>query len=331
MNIVIPMAGMGKRMRPHTLVIPKPLFKIAGKSIIERLIIELKNCVEEQIDEIGFVIGDFGKQTEEYLLKLADNIGAKGRIFYQHEPLGTAHAVYQANEILQGKCLVAFADTLFKTNHKLVAGDNNIIWTYSVKDPSAYGVVKENSDGIITDFIEKPKNFVSDKAIIGIYYFAKAETLRDDIKGLIEDNISVGGEFQLTTSLENLKNDKQVFNTYSIDEWYDCGNWTETIKTAKSILHNNGTYISKNTKLINTTVIEPVYIGNNATIKNSIIGPNTVLERDTQINDAIIRGSIVGEKSVISGTIFEDSIIGKEVKLQNELKKLNIGDYSKIY
>ena len=171
MRIIVPMAGMGKRMRPHTLTVPKPLVPIAGKPIVQRLVEDIAKVCHEPIEEVAFIIGDFGKEVEEKLLQIAASVGAKGSIHYQNEPLGTAHAIMCAKEALDGKVVVAFADTLFKADFKLDTSADGTIWVQQVNDPSAFGVVKLNPKNEISDFVEKPVEFVSDLAIIGIYYF----------------------------------------------------------------------------------------------------------------------------------------------------------------
>ena len=204
MNIVIPMAGMGKRLRPHTLTTPKPLIEVAGKSIVRRLCEDINQVVGEKIDEIGFIIGDFGKEVEERLLQIAEQLGAKGKIYYQNEPLGTAHAVWCARESLKGKVTVAFADTLFDAGFAMNTEEDGIIWTHKVEDPSAFGVVRKNDDETINGFVEKPKEFVSNEAIIGIYYFKSGENLLSELQYLIDNNITKSGEYQLTDALQNM-------------------------------------------------------------------------------------------------------------------------------
>ncbi len=169
MKIVIPMAGMGKRLRPHTLVTPKPLIELAGKPIVQHLCEDIRKVVGEEIEEIGFIIGDFGKEVENNLLKIAEQLGTKGKIYYQREPLGTAHAILCAKESLSGKVTVAFADTLFDAGFTLETKEDGIIWTHKVDDPSAFGVVKKNADQTICGFVEKPKEFVSNEAIIVLF------------------------------------------------------------------------------------------------------------------------------------------------------------------
>ena len=195
----------GSRLRPHTLTIPKPLIPVAGKPIVQRLVEDIVQVCGKEVDEIAFVIGDFGKEVENNLLNIAESLGAKGGIYYQDEPLGTAHTILCAQESLVGNCVVAFADTLFKADFKLDSSKDGIIWVSQIDDPSAFGVVKLNDENQITDFVEKPDTFVSDLAIIGIYYFNDGAYLKRELQYLLDNNIKDKGEFQLTNALENMK------------------------------------------------------------------------------------------------------------------------------
>ncbi|MCK5105006.1 MAG: nucleotidyltransferase family protein, partial [Cyclobacteriaceae bacterium] len=230
MNIIIPMAGMGKRLRPHTLTTPKPLIPIVGKPIVYWLVHDIAEVCDDIIENIGFVIGrSFGESVEKELLSIASKLGAKGHLFYQDEPLGTAHAIYCAADILEGKTIVAFADTLFKANFKLDSEQDGIIWVHQVEDPSAFGVVKLDSNGGIEDFVEKPTDFISDLAIIGIYYFKSGDLLKHEIKVLIDNKIKDDGEYQLTRALETLKEKGTKFVPGQVDDWLDCGNKQATV------------------------------------------------------------------------------------------------------
>src|ERR1041385_7596592 len=201
MRIIIPMAGSGKRMRPHTLTIPKPLIPVAGKPIVQWLVEDITKVCKEKVTEIAFVIGDFGKEVETNLLKIAESEGAQGRIYYQDEALGTAHAILCAKESLSGKVVIAFADTLFRADFTMDEDKDGVIWVSKIEDPRAFGVVKVNKENIITDFVEKPQTFVSDLAIIGIYYVKDGENLKKEMQHLIDNNIREKGEYQLTNAL----------------------------------------------------------------------------------------------------------------------------------
>src|SRR6478752_4318002 len=172
MNIIIPMAGMGKRMRPHTLTTAKPLIPIAGKPMVHRLVEDIAKVCPEKINHIGFIVHpSFGKQVEDDLKAVAKEVGAEGKIYYQEKAMGISHALLFAKELFTGKVIVAFADTLFKAEFKLDTTKDGIIWVQQVSDPSQFGVVSLNEKSEIIDFVEKPTKFVSDLAIIGIYFF----------------------------------------------------------------------------------------------------------------------------------------------------------------
>ena len=171
MNLIIPMAGRGTRLRPHTLYTPKPLIPVAGKPIVQRLVEDIAAMCDEPISKIGFVVGDFGKEVEDQLINIAAQIGAEGQIYYQEEALGTGHAIYCAEPLLDGPVIVAFADTLFRADFKVSTNDEGVIWVKQIEDPSQFGVVTVDDNNTISGFVEKPKEFVSDLAIIGIYFF----------------------------------------------------------------------------------------------------------------------------------------------------------------
>ena len=292
MKIIVPMAGIGSRLRPHTLTIPKPLTLIAGKPIVQRLVEDIVKVVDQKVEEISFIIGpSFPKDTEEKLMAIAKGLGANGKVSVQEEALGTAHAIQCAKESLEGPCVVAFADTLFKADFSLDGETDGAIWVKQVDEPSAYGVVKLQ-DGIITDFVEKPDEFISDLAIIGIYYFKSGEILREEIQYLLDNNILDKGEFQLTNALENMKQKGLKFVPGQVSEWMDCGNKEITIDTNSKVLkfskEEGEALVSKDVILENSEIIEPCYIGANVVLKNSTIGPNVSLGDDSVVENSHI-------------------------------------------
>ncbi len=332
MNIIVPMAGMGKRMRPHTLTIPKPLIRIAGKPIVQRLVEDIAKVTKEKIEEIAFVIGDFGEEIEKTLIKIAEQIGAKGKIYYQDQPLGTAHAILCAKESMQGKITVAFADTLFRANFSLDESKDLVIWVHKVDDPSAFGVVKTDENNIITDFIEKPKEFVSNQAIIGIYYFNDGENLRDELQYLIDNKIIKGGEYQLTDALFNMMQKGGRFTTDSVEEWLDCGNKNAIVYTNQRILENSArsNIISEKAKVKNSIILKPCFIGDNVEIENSIIGPHVSVEENTKISNSIISNSIIQTHSSIINANVDNSMIGNFVEYKGNVNDVSIGDFTTL-
>lgn len=327
------MAGMGKRMRPHTLSIPKPLIPIAGKPIVERLCEDIVEVCNEKVDKIGFIIGDFGKEVEDMLKEIASRLGAVGEIFYQEEPLGTAHAILCAKEILKGKVTIAFADTLFDAGFKLNTERDGIIWTHKVDDPSAFGVVKKNEDQTIQGFVEKPKEFVSNEAIIGIYYFRDGDNLRNELQYLIDNNISKSGEYQLTDALENMLNKGLKFITNDVKEWLDCGNKNSTVNTNQRILEikkNKEKLIGKTIQMQDSIIIEPCYIGSGVKLINSKIGPFVSIGENTIIKDSIISNAIIQTNTSLSNVRTSNSMIGNHVTIEGTTQELSLGDYSEI-
>jgi glucose-1-phosphate thymidylyltransferase len=331
MKIIVPMAGMGKRMRPHTLTVPKPLIQVAGKPIVQRLVEDIAKVIDEKIDEIAFVIGDFGKETEDKLVAIAEGLGAKGTIHYQHEALGTAHAILCAQSALSGKVIVAFADTLFKADFKIeTAQHDGIIWVQKIDDPRMFGVVKVNENNVITDFVEKPQSFVSDLAIIGIYYFKDGDYLKKELQYLLDNNIKEKGEFQLTNALENMKQKGAQFSPGKITEWLDCGNKDATVYTNSRVLAFNegNSLVAKSVKNVNSLIIEPCYIGENALIENSIVGPYASIGANTSIINSNVKNSIIQNNSTIQNCIIDNSMVGAYAELKQSSMDLSVSDYS---
>ncbi|MBL4669132.1 MAG: NTP transferase domain-containing protein [Flavobacteriales bacterium] len=332
MKIIVPMAGRGSRLRPHTLTIPKPLVPVGGKPIVQRLVEDITKVCGEAVDEIAFIIGDFGDQVEKDLITVAENLGAKGSIYHQEEALGTAHAILCAKESLEGNIVVAFADTLFKADFTLDANAEGIIWVSQIDDPSAFGVVKLNDDNIITDFIEKPQEFVSDLAIIGIYYFKDGAYLKDELQYLIDNEITDKGEYQLTDALENMKQKGTKFAPGEVKEWLDCGNYKATVYTNQRVLEfiRNENIIDSSLKLENSVIIEPCFIAKNVEIKNAIIGPHVSIGENTVIKNSVISNSIIQTNSFIKSSNFKNSMIGNHASIKGNVKEYSVGDYNEI-
>ncbi len=332
MKIVIPMAGMGKRMRPHTLTIPKPLIKVAGKPIVQRLVEELAEVMDEKIDEVGFITGRFGKDVEKQLLQIAKNIGAKGKIYYQDVPLGTGHAIFCAEEMLNGKVVIAFADTLFNSTITVKSNEQGLIWIKKVDDPSQFGVVLTDKNGIVKEFVEKPKQKISDKAIIGIYYFKEADKLHSELKYLISNKITVKGEYQLTDALENLKLKGMKIKTVEVDEWLDCGNVAATIYANTRILDlkKSTKKAVKNKGLKNSIIIEPCYIENNVLIENSVVGPYVSINEGSSIKHSIVSNSIIYDGVLLENVNITESMIGSEASYLKTKEKIDISQNSKL-
>ncbi|ESU21968.1 Nucleotidyl transferase [Flavobacterium cauense R2A-7] len=327
------MAGRGSRLRPHTLTIPKPLIPIAGKPIVHRLVEDIAGVINQEIDEIAFIIHEsFGKAVENDLIAIAEKLGSRGTIYYQNEALGTAHAIMCAKESMSGPIVVAYADTLFRADFTLDTSADSVIWVKQVEDPSAFGVVQLNENNQIVDFVEKPKEFVSDLAIIGIYYFKSGETLRAELQYLLDNNVVKGGEYQLTDGLENMKQKGLKFVPGKVDEWMDCGNKDVTVDTNSrmlNFLHKDGSnLVSDTVRIENSTIIPPCFIGENVVLINTVVGPNVSLGNATHVTNSKIKNSLIQTHTHIKNANLDNAMIGNHATFDGNFTNVSIGDYS---
>jgi glucose-1-phosphate thymidylyltransferase len=331
MKIIVPMAGRGSRLRPHTLTVPKPLIPIAGKPIVQRLVEDIVQLAQQKVDEIAFVIGDFGDEVAEQLKGIAAGLGAKGSVYTQDQPLGTAHAILCAQEALEGNVVVAFADTLFRADFVLDNEHDGVIWTKRVENPKAFGVVKKDDQGIITDFVEKPQEFVSDEAIIGIYYFKDGAYLRRELQYLIDNDIRDKGEYQITNALENMKGQGAKFTSGTVNEWMDCGNKNVTVETNGKILGfvaSDEKLVSDQAQIENSQIIEPCFIAEGAVVKNSTVGPRVSIGKNSVVENSTLSDVLIQENSEVRNARLTNSMIGNKAKFDGNFTEISIGDYS---
>ncbi|MCB9168797.1 MAG: nucleotidyltransferase family protein [Flavobacteriales bacterium] len=335
MKIIVPMAGMGKRMRPHTHTTAKPLLPIAGKPIVQRLVEDLAAVAGEPVEEVAFVVNPaFGAQVEEALVRIAEGVGARGTIHYQEVALGTAHAILCAEKALNGRVIVAFADTLFRADLKLDKGCDGVIWVNKVEDPRPFGVVKRDEQGIITEFVEKPQEFVSDLAIIGIYYFADGERLRQEMQYLIDNDIKDKGEYQLTNAMENMKRKGARFKAGAVDVWMDCGNKNAMVDTNTKVLgflEGDKSLISNKGQRTNAVIIPPCFIGDDVDIVDSVVGPHVSIEIGSRISGSVVRRSILRAGVSVQDAVLDNCMLGEHVAYAGHPADLSLGDHSTVH
>jgi glucose-1-phosphate thymidylyltransferase len=331
MKLIIPMAGRGTRVRPHSHTTPKPLLPVAGTMIIERIVKTFKRTLERNIDEIVYILGpDFGQEIKDKLSAMSTRNDAKATFRVQEVALGTAHAVYSAAKDLSGEAIIVFADTIFDSKDTVtIEGADSVIWLKEVEDPSRFGVAVYEGDKI-TDFVEKPSEPISNLAIIGVYYFKESEELKKEIEYLLDNQITGhGGEYQLTDALDRMLKDGKTFKKATVDEWLDCGTLPAWLETTGFILkkenHNYNTDAYPD-----SSIHPPVYIGKDVKIMNSEIGPNVSIEEGSVIQDSVITNSIIQEKSVIRKSKLDKSTIGNHVEITGESGTVHIGDHSII-
>lgn len=327
------MAGRGSRLRPHTLTVPKPLIPIAGKPIVHRLVEDIAGVLNQPIDEVAFIIHEsFGKQVEEELIAIAQKLGAKGTIYYQNVALGTGHAIMCAKDSLSGPAVIAYADTLIRADFDLDTSADSVIWVKQVDKPEAFGVVNLNERGEIIELVEKPKEFVSDLAVIGIYYFKDVAVLKNELQAVLDNNIIHGGEYQINDGIKQMMAKGMKFVPGKVDEWMDCGNKDVTVDTNSrmlNFLHQDGEeLVSKEVTLENATIIEPCFIDDNVVLKNATIGPNVSIGHGCKIENATIKNSLVQNLTVIRNANLNNAMIGSHVVYDGNFTSISIGDYS---
>lgn len=330
------MAGRGSRLRPHTLTVPKPLIPVAGQPIVHRLVKDIAKVLNEPIEEIAFILGEpafFGDDVVASLKDLATDLGAKASIYRQDQPLGTGHAIMCAKESLSGPAVIAYADTLIRADFNLDPAADAVIWVKQVAHPEAYGVVKLNAQHEIVELVEKPKDFVSDLAVIGIYYFKDVGILKQELQHVLDNNIIHGGEYQINDGIKGMMARGKVFKTGVVEEWMDCGNKTVTVETNTRMLgflqaDGEEQLIASSVVLDNSRIIEPCFIGENVILKNTTLGPYVSVGNNCTITDATIKNSLIQTNSIIKNAKLDGAMIGNYVEYDGNFKSVSIGDYS---
>lgn len=331
------MAGRGSRLRPHTLTVPKPLIPVAGKPIVHRLVEDIAGVLNQEIDEIAFILGDpafFGDEVVESLKELATGLGAKPTIYRQLDPLGTGHAIMCAKDSLTGPAVIAYADTLIRADFDLDKEADAVIWTKKVKNPEAYGVVNLNEKNEIIELVEKPEEFVSDQAVIGIYYFKDVAQLKNELQFVLDNNIINGGEYQINDGIKRMMAAGKIFKTGTVDEWMDCGNKEVTVETNQRMLgflsEANEKLIDDNVTNDNSKIIEPCFIGEGVVLKNSTVGPFVSLGAGTIIENSTVKNSIIQTNSQIRNADLDNAMIGNYATFDGKFTNVSIGDYSQL-
>ncbi len=331
------MAGRGSRLRPHTLTVPKPLIPVAGKPIVHRLVEDIVGVLNEDIDEIAFILGDpafFDDEVVESLKALAISLDAKPTIYRQLDPKGTGHAIMCAKDSLSGPAVIAYADTLIRADFDLDKKADAVIWTKKVKNPEAYGVVNLNEKNEIIELVEKPKEYVSDQAVIGIYYFKDVAQLKNELQYVLDNNIINGGEYQINDGIKRMMAAGKIFKTGTVDEWMDCGNKEVTVETNRKMLgflsETNYPLIAENITNDNSIIISPCFIGENVILKNSTIGPYASIGEGTVIEDSSVKNSIIQTNSKIKNANLDNAMIGNYATFDGNFTNVSIGDYSEL-
>jgi glucose-1-phosphate thymidylyltransferase len=323
MKVVIPMAGLGTRMRPHTYSRPKPLVNVAGQPMLKHLIDSLAPL---GADEYIFIVGHLGDQIEAFITQ---HYSFAAHFVVQEELIGQAHAIYLAREHLEGPAVILFSDTLFEADLTTIGTNtgDGLIFVKEVEDPRRFGVVVTNPEGGITRFIEKPDSMENRNAVIGLYYVADSQALIRAIETQMARRQMTKGEFFLADALQVMIEDGADFRTQGVDVWLDCGK-PETVLETNRYLLAHGYDNSASASRSGVTIIPPVYIHPQAVVENAVIGPYAAIAAGCQVRSSIIRDSIVDEGASISQIVLSDSLIGQGARVAGRHFTLNVGDMS---
>lgn len=333
MKVIIPVAGFGTRLRPHTLHNPKVLLNVGGKPMIHYIIEQL---IKDKIaSSIILVTGFLGDKIKDYL---DNSFRFKFDYVEQAEAKGLGHAVYCAKSVFRNKndeTLIILGDTLFDVDlKKMVGSKDSVIGVKVVDDPRRFGVVEKDNTGYITRFVEKPANkdvSPSNEAIVGLYYLKNSVSLFRSLEYIMKNNIKGKGEFQLTDALENMIGSNEKMKTFYVDGWLDCGKPETLLETNRYLLNKNKKLKQINKKnLINSKIVEPVFIGKNVKIENSVIGPYATINDNSEIRNSFIKDSILEKYSVVENCSLTDSLIGEGSSVKRDALKISLGNYSEI-
>jgi glucose-1-phosphate thymidylyltransferase len=322
MKVIIPVAGIGTRLRPLTHTSPKVLLHVAGKPILAHVLDGLKGL---RIDEVIFVIGFMGEKIIDYVKK---NYKFKSTFIKQRELKGVGYAVNAAvKRVKKGEpVLIILGDTVFEMNLKPVIRKNyDSLGIKEVEDPRRFGVVKLKN-GFATELIEKPDKLISKKAIVGVYYIKSSQLLKESLQEILDKDIRTRGEYQLTDALQLMINKGAKFSTFDIEGWYDCGKPETLLETNRHLLAR----IKKTIQIKGSVVIPPVFIPRSCVVEHSIIGPNVSVGEDAVIRHSVVKNSILGEESEVSFCLLDSSLVGNYSQVLGKFQKLNVGDSSEI-
>ena len=330
------MAGRGSRLRPHTLTVPKPLIPVAGMPIVHRLVRDIAKLLPEPVSEIAYVLGDpayFGEAVVAALKELSESLGAKTSIYRQDQPLGTGHAVMCADPSLSGPAVIAYADTLIRADLSLDPDADSVIWVKQVQHPEQFGVVQLDNTGAISALVEKPRDFVSDLAVIGIYYFKEIGLLKDALQGVLDEKRTHGGEYQINDGILRMMEDGKRFVPGEVSAWMDCGNPAVTVETNARMLDYlaaEGAKLIGEATLENSHIIEPCFIADGVVLKNTTVGPGVSIGANTIISDSTVKNSMIQANCQIEKSHLDGAMIGNHVRYCGSQKHVSIGDYSEL-
>jgi glucose-1-phosphate thymidylyltransferase len=328
MKVIIPLAGFGKRMRPHTWSKPKPLVNVAGKPVLGHILDKLAD-LDVDVDELIFIVGWLGEQIQEYYQ--SSDYPYPACYVEQRELLGQAHAIWLAREHLGGPVLIIFVDTIFEADLSGLetSGLDGVLYVKEVEDPRRFGVAVVGDDGLVTSLVEKPDSFENRLAVVGVYYVRDSAALIRAIEELMERNLQTKGEFYLADAYTVMIERGARFGVRPVSVWEDCGTPKDVLQTNRYLLEHgrdNGQQVVAS----GSVIIPPVYIAPSAQVEHSLIGPYVTIAENSVVRRSIIRDSIIDEEAYIVDTMLDRSLIGKDAVVRGRYRVLNVGDSSRV-
>ena len=327
MKAIIPVAGAGTKLRPHTYTQPKALIPLAGKTILSIIVDQL---VEAGVHEFIFIIGYLGDKIQDFVKEKYPHLDT--HFIQQNERLGLGHAVLLSRNVVQDdEVIIVLGDSICEYDVKFVlASQHSLLCVKRVDDPRDFGVAEINEEGVITKVVEKPQIPKSNMALVGIYLIRETQVLFDCLENNLQQNITSYGEFNLTDAIECMIGKGSFIRSYKVSNWFDCGKKESLLESNATLLRKMGQTISDDHQFENTIIVPPVSIAAGCDISNSIIGPNVAIGECVTINDSIIKDSIIGAFSDLKDIVLTHSLIGSDTEVRGESRSLNIGDNTEI-
>lgn len=325
MQVIIPLAGKGSRLRPHTHLTPKPMLKVAGRPVIDWVMDRLAGL---EVDELIFITGHLGEQVEQYA---RSHYPIPARFVPQEHQDGTAGAVNLARPYVHGPVMIIFVDTVFEADLSLAASTtaDGIIWAKEVEDYQRFGVVVTDADGYMTRIVEKPSTPISKLANIGLYYIRDVDALWAGIDHVLAQP-AVNGEYYLTDAFQHMIDQGRRILTAEVGGWYDCGQLGTTLETNGALLAQGAAHRPA-TVPAGVTLIDPVRIADDAVLSECTVGPNVTIDAGTRVARALIRNSIVGADCRITDTVLTDAMLGDHVTLERFTGSASLADHSALH
>jgi glucose-1-phosphate thymidylyltransferase len=331
LKIVIPMAGWGTRMRPHTWSKPKPLVSVAGKTSLDHLLDMFTTLPDPKNAEFVFIIGPFlGEQIPVYIQKNYPQI--KANYVVQTEMKGQSHALWLAREHLHGPMIMIFSDTLLDTDFSFLGDEKADVvgWVKAVEDPRRFGVAEVNAEGRVVRLIEKPQSLEHKLTVVGCYYFKSSERLLEAISLQIERNISLKGEYFLVDAINIMIEGGAQMRTQLVDTWLDTGTIAATLETNIYMLDHGRDNTQEAAQRTGITVIPPVFVHPSAKVDASVIGPHVSVGAECVVQGSVIRNTILDEGAAVTDVVLNGSFIGRQAQVEGSAASVNIGDTSSI-